>query len=541
MATRLSMVSNRKTPTDSDEQTRSETDDGGGSTRTTSRRGLLKGVAAAGLSVPIFTSRASATHDREDDYRSVVNVVDEGADPDGDDPINDVLDDIRDDDTLLHFPDGRYRMDRRFRFTDFENFGVHGDGATLVPDDYDDFQDRGGNYWLFRLGTSGNPGGKLLVEGLDVDQTADETGVRAINAVADERLEIRDVTVHGTDDLGSEGPLRVGTADSDTTGIVENFSATDGSLRPEQVPNEDDLYMGTTGINATWPCRGELTLKDCNVHGFSGTGLYAVCDSGTTLVLGGSYQNSGVAQIRLGGHNCEIKNAYVGVHDRDDHYSNQRGVRIEGSTGRTYVIDTTIEVTEPNGHAFNVQDGVEDLRVYRLDVTVEGDRVNHGVVLYDSLEKGFLDSSSVELNTPGGYGIWIMDSDHDGRVLLEQTEVTGDADTESFSTGIRCHRDGAEFRQTTVDQTSDEHYRSALENHADDIYVYDCEFYSEYHPVVSYGDNTWIEKTYADSYGGQEGVKITAESDSSLVKRSTIVGGIDADGDYFREWDNEFN
>ena len=46
-----------------------------------------------------------------DQFDTVVDVTEAGADTSGETPINSVLDDHLDDNTLLRFPSGRYRLD----------------------------------------------------------------------------------------------------------------------------------------------------------------------------------------------------------------------------------------------------------------------------------------------------------------------------------------------------------------------------------------------------------------------------------------------
>lgn len=62
----------------------------------------------------------------------------------GDEPINPLLEEYSDDDTMLLFPPGRYRMNEQFRFTGFEHFAIVGEyDVTIVPDDFHNFDDGG--------------------------------------------------------------------------------------------------------------------------------------------------------------------------------------------------------------------------------------------------------------------------------------------------------------------------------------------------------------------------------------------------------------
>ncbi|MCO8256681.1 hypothetical protein NKF26_22945 [Haladaptatus sp. AB618] len=215
----------------------------------------MKGVSAAGLcaiGARTMSGRASAQIPYADDYDTVVNLVEDGgADPNNGDSITPVLREYADDDTLLYLPSGRYYMDEQFRHTGFDNFGIVGeDDTTIVPANYFDFNDRDWNYRLFRLGISYNPGRDLRVENLNIDQTADDTGIRVIEAAVDDGLLVRDIDIKGKHDSGTWGPGRFVITDSDGTGVVERFHAPDGGAWEKNTPG-DRLWRGPPVSSAT--------------------------------------------------------------------------------------------------------------------------------------------------------------------------------------------------------------------------------------------------------------------------------------------------
>ena len=85
------------------------------STRRVGRRGFLSGVGAAGGGV-IGLFGTAAGSDIEDNYRTVIDVVEAGADNEGNESITPTLREHRGNDTLLKFPEGRYYMDSQFRY-----------------------------------------------------------------------------------------------------------------------------------------------------------------------------------------------------------------------------------------------------------------------------------------------------------------------------------------------------------------------------------------------------------------------------------------
>ena len=148
----------------------------------TSRRSYLKLATAVAASAGVVGTATAGSLD--DEYGTVVDVTEAGADPDGNESITPIIEELEGDDTLLKFPPGRYYVDQRIRVTDREHFGMVGDDATLVPATYDEYDDLGDwNYKLFRLGVDYAPMTDLRVENFTVDMSAANTGVRALDVV----------------------------------------------------------------------------------------------------------------------------------------------------------------------------------------------------------------------------------------------------------------------------------------------------------------------------------------------------------------------
>ncbi|WP_458187832.1 twin-arginine translocation signal domain-containing protein [Haladaptatus sp. NG-WS-4] len=184
---------------------------------TTSRRNFLKGVSAAGLCAAgtgEMTGKASARPPLLDNFETVIDMVeDAGADPTGNEPITPLLREYADDDTVLVFPPGRYRMNEQFRFTGFNNFGIYGKwDVTIVPDNYYDFDD-GGDY---------APGKDLLFKNIFVDQTAKDTGIRVLDAAVSDGLHVENVNMRGRHDSGTWGPLRAVITDPDGSSVASS-------------------------------------------------------------------------------------------------------------------------------------------------------------------------------------------------------------------------------------------------------------------------------------------------------------------------------
>jgi len=180
----------------------------------------LAGGVTATAATSVATTGTAAANVSTEHYGSVVDVVDAGADNGGNESITPVIRDVIEDDTLLQFPPGRYYMDEQVRFTDFDNLGLRGNDATLVPANYHDFE--GPQYRLFRFGTTTLPV-PTSVSAASVDQTAEDTGIRAFETYASDTLEVRNINVVGRHDSGTWGPGLFVVTDPDGDGLVRGL------------------------------------------------------------------------------------------------------------------------------------------------------------------------------------------------------------------------------------------------------------------------------------------------------------------------------
>ncbi|MDQ2051495.1 right-handed parallel beta-helix repeat-containing protein [Natronolimnohabitans sp. A-GB9] len=498
-----------------------------------SRRTVLRGLAAtgvAGIGLLSSTGASTAIHDRyADEYETVVDVVDAGADDTGEESITPVLEEQRADDTLLVFPEGRYYMDEQFRFTGFENFGVVGDGATLVPADFHAFD--GPQYRLFRLGVSYAPGGRIRFEGFDVDQTAPDTGIRTIEATASQRLEVRDIEIRGEHDSGTWGPGMFALSDSDGRGIVERFRAPDGGVHVDETPNAGNMWRGPIGIEANTN-EGHLEFVDCELGGFPDNGLYAANDRGTVVVDGGRFENSNGANVRLGGEGSVIRNATISV-DRTRSYDNsQRGLRLEnGNELHVEDVDISITAPQPTSHAISVMNSSQRSRIEDVTIEIRGDAVNHGIVVSPDAGYTWIDGGEIVHETAGGYPLWIKESDRQERALVELLDISGEAGVSSagFRDGIRCGRDNCRFSHVTVDQPGrDGADRNGLVLTGDDATLYRCTLRASQYPYVDQGDGNHLRNSEAESYrDGLEGVRLYPGIEGPEFRVNRIVDGID--------------
>ncbi|WP_227356577.1 twin-arginine translocation signal domain-containing protein [Haladaptatus salinisoli] len=508
----------------------------------TTRRRFLKGVGVAGLCAAGargMTGRASAEWSPPvlDNYGTIIDMVeDAGADPDGNEPIGPQLREYADDDTLLVFPPGRYRMNRQFRFSGFENFGIYGMwNVTIVPDNYYDFDDGGDwNYRLFRLGVSYAPGKDLLFKNIFVDQTASDTGIRVLDAAVSDGLHVQNVNVQGRHDSGTWGPLRTVITDPDGSGVVRGFRAPDGGDWTEDTPG-DRLWRGPTGIICNSYNKGTITFKDCELGGFPDNGLYAANGSGKIIVDGGFYKNSQTASVRVGGRNSIVKNAKIVV-DESSGRGNQHAIRVENSN-YVRVVNCDVEVSDPNGDAIKTM----NVGLFRLEdstVRTAGDEVVHGLRIQDKTEMARIKRSTFVHETPGGFSVFIEDGPNP--VYVEDTAFTGAGGHESARAAIRCDRDDCQFRNLDVEQTGSWR-RRAIEIHGNECLLYEGRYVGRMTPLLNYGDDTWVESVYAESVDDDEAVRLYENGSGVYLKKNTLVNGIDDRGcDGLRLYDNSY-
>ncbi|WP_266081737.1 hypothetical protein [Haladaptatus caseinilyticus] len=503
----------------------------------TSRRTYLKLAGAIAASSAIVGSASANKSEYDDQYGTVIDVTEVGADDSGDESITPVLEEYADDDTLLYFPSGRYYMDKQFRFTGFKNFGMVGDDAEIVPANYHTFDDEGdGNHRLFRMGVDYDPGTDLRIEGFTIDQTADETGIRVIEAEITDGLIVRDIEIIGRHDSGTFGPARFVITDSDGEGIVERFEAPDGADWTGETPG-DSLWRGPTGILCNDYNKGTMTFRDCILGSFPDNGLYAANGSGSIQIEGGRFQNSMGANVRLGGNRSYIKDATIIVDQQDPHGIGQRGLRMEqGNVLVARNVDFQTNVRE--SPSIWVTNGAEYCYIVDSTVTVRTDEPTAAISIRSSGGQTRIKHTQVKHESGGGPAIKIKEGDQP--VYLQDVTVTGEAPTNGSRSAIHNDRDGCEFRSVNVNHGGGKG-RRALTNFGNDVLVYEGDYVSEDHPIEDGGEGTWFEGVSARSRRGDVGLLLKDEAKDIYVKKSHLENGIDdRSSDGYDGWGNEF-
>lgn len=388
----------------------------------------------------------------------VIDIVEAGADPNGEESIVSVLESVPTDDVILQFPAGEYLMDDMWRVPEFENLTIEGPEATIRPP-------QGLTGALLSLG-SRDGARDLTIRGLTFDVRGENRGPRPIYGMVEDGMHIEDVDVVGQMDLEQDG-VRFDVVDSDGTGLVRNLSMPDGSWTNYRVTG---AYVGKAH-------HGHLTFESCHIAKFYDNGLYASQAPGRVDVVGGRYENSGISNVRISGPGT-IRNVTVRCDRGDRDVPNMRGIRLrrgkdvlvtncdvqmEAVTGSDGAItcapdleeatirDTTVSIGADNVLALwakRPEDGYAPERENPLqlhNVSITGNAGEGPTVSINGRENPLFEK--VAICQPGNArdGIRIIDT---GQAILRGSQVAVSGDP-LISRDVEVNRDGSTLRRIT--------------------------------------------------------------------------------------------
>lgn len=346
-------------------------------------------------------------------YDSVVDLADAGADPTGAVPITAVLRDHLEDDTLLFLPRGRYFLDESIRRSTFSNLAILGDGATIVP------AESHADPPLFVLG--GLSGATdLHVEGVHFDFSDTDSGPSPLYGLVEDRLRVRDVSV-----TGASKRVRLEMMTAAGSGLVERLHLPDGGTA--------DGYP--VGCSVTKYNRGTMTFVDCHVSGYPNNGLYASNSRGQVRVLGGSYGNNDISNVRVGD-DAVVRNVLVYATEPASSFRNMRGIWVRGTGARIENCELVFDdVTASDGAI--VLESVATVRDTHVEIHTDGVTAILGK---DPTEtEGYEDPGDVTTRVEGvtvvgnaatGSAMYVIN--HDGCVFEDVTVRQPGADRNGF-------------------------------------------------------------------------------------------------------------
>ena len=294
---------------------------GGVSGGRSSRRAVLQSTAAvvaagAGLSV-VGTTAA------DEEYEETVDIVEDfGADPTGEEPIDDALDEAVYSHTKVVFPEGRYLVSETFERTVFDAALV-GDGDD--PEDVTITPPEGSQQVVLFLSGTG-----IRIENVAFDESTEDT-VTGIITRCDDDLVLRDLRflgpaggpgvaeeVDAPADVAVHGPFDIlpGVRDPDGTGLIENVRAPDGCV---EFYRKGGVFVDN-GNSSSARHAGHLLFRGCEFSHFSDNAIYGSAPgiSGPNRGGGGSigvenclFRNNNTSAIRLGTPGSYAKNCTV--------------------------------------------------------------------------------------------------------------------------------------------------------------------------------------------------------------------------------------
>ncbi|WP_136601633.1 right-handed parallel beta-helix repeat-containing protein [Salinigranum halophilum] len=242
-------------------------------------------------------------------FDDVVDLVEAGADSDGNERIDEALTTHAGDGTVLVLPAGRYKMGPT-DLSGYQNLGLVGKSGTrptIVPaEPVDESRE-----WLIRM----TEGGDYLVGGFDLDFRKEGYGGSLVIFASKGGFEVFDIHAYGIYPLNVSG-ISCNVDSSDDVGQIRRFITRDGTV-PES---------SGSGIFVSTSHSGTLHIDDCEIWNRATNGVYASAmgyvgdfknvttadrGNGEVHVRSGVFKNNNIANIRIGSTNSTVKDVHI--------------------------------------------------------------------------------------------------------------------------------------------------------------------------------------------------------------------------------------
>lgn len=413
-----------------------------------------------------------------EEFERIVHADAAGADPSGEEPIDDFIAEYAADDTLVTFGPGTYRLGPVV-LSGLSKFGMVGLGEERPTFETANSTCHPADAHLSFEGVE-----EFILEDVDFEQNGSGG---AIHLFAQGDVGVRNVklTGHCPEQIAS---MRVDIRDPDAEAIVENL-----------VTRDDHRDSQLTGLYVGRSHAGSITFKDCEIRGFSDNGLYASSpgheggENGTVEVIGGTFADNNIANVRLG---------------------------TTGSVAR----GVTVDVSAPPslGGAVNAR-GIRlrergDHVIDDCEITIAADTpASLGAIVFHPDAGGAeIRNSSIHIDADSVRGINALQPSDDGvpGPILENVSITGRAASGYAAT--LDGRNGTVFRNCTIEQNGHDRGGIRLAN-ARDCQIVDSQITTTGEPVRLERASASVENTTIATPDGRRTIDSLEAHDEVLT------------------------
>ncbi|WP_231183514.1 twin-arginine translocation signal domain-containing protein [Haladaptatus sp. DYF46] len=342
-----------------------------------------------------------------------INVITEGADPGGSNSFIDTLESIVQDEPnpQIFVPEGNYRIDRAFNYTDFDHFSLVGEPGTRFV------VDSGYTGTVFNLGSTN--GGKVLrLSDFVIDVSASNCGPRPLAAFAQEHLELRNITLEGRLDADPDSNNIIYPAVTTERGYgrIENLRMPDGSQK-----FASSLTNNPTAISIEGSHVGTLEIVGSYIARFPNNGIYAKRNAtrkGQVNIHDCFLRNVGLTSLRLNDEdtatNCRI------LYDDNiaESWSSQALWPQKGGTFRN------IEITNnySNNSMIRGTESEEGAELYNITVNIGSGVTSPAILQRDGIDTGPLYINGLVVRDDVSDGSFVITFNH-SRVTIVNSEI----------------------------------------------------------------------------------------------------------------------
>lgn len=351
-----------------------------------------------------------------------VDVTKNGVDSSGTNAVETAVNELTEDNTLLRFPEGDYRLSGTMDLSGYDEIGMVAErGATFVPD-----AEISTDLLLDTGLTSGDAADNIYIERLRFDFSTTNTGGGLRFHVLNSGY-VKNLQINGVHDnrVNNNTTFEVAAAAVSGGGEIHlaDVRIPDGAVKElTDTTNEfQNLYVGNQH-------NGRLVLNRCHfAFGANNCAYINQSSSGTTIVMGGRFSNSDRAQIRIDGGRVHLYNPECVVNTIRPGFNNTRGIWItDGADHTLHGPNVRIEEAGGSAQGIRVDPGAGAVSMYNPRVHHASGAASGGITTHPA--EGALEDSLVEIVNPRvtGYGTRI-NTFRRGTVINSPTAISEDS------------------------------------------------------------------------------------------------------------------